>query len=81
MTISTRPAMMTGFSKTAHTFALPSTQIGEIVLLGRYGAYFQYYRVVSIDRDRAEALLEAVSPRSQPNDDGTFSTVYEVCNG
>lgn len=66
------------FAHRTTTFALPSTQIGEIVLLGRYGAYFQHYRVISIDRERAEAELEAVTPHSRPNGDGTFSTVYEV---
>ena len=48
------------------------------MLLGRYGAYYQHYRVISIDRERAEAELEAVTPHSRPNGDGTFSTVYEV---
>lgn len=60
-------------------FACPDNFVGEILLLGRYGgAYTQHYRITSIDRNRCQAYLEAVTPRSVPNGDGTFSTRYDL---
>lgn len=60
--------------------ASAGVEIGDILLLGRFGgAYCNHYRVVEkVDGDVVLAPVVAVSIK---NDDGTFSTVWEVARG
>lgn len=61
-----------------HQKVNPDVQVGDTLLLGRFGgAYCNHYRVAAKTTDE-DAVLVHVEPVSRKNDDGTFSTVWQL---
>lgn len=59
--------------------AAPDVQVGDILLIGRFGgAYCNHWRVERKLDTEGKVDLVRVEPRSIKNADGTFSSVWEV---
>lgn len=62
---------------TIRQIAHADAQIGDVLLIGRFGgAYCDHYRVTALDSGYMD--LVRVVARSVKNDDGTFSSVWEI---
>jgi len=65
-----------------HWKATPDVQVGDTLLIGRFGgAICNHYRVAAKATNEGDVVLVRVEPVSRKNDDGTFSTVWQLARG
>ncbi len=65
-----------------HWKATPDVQVGDTLLIGRFGGVIcNHYRVAAKTTAEGDVVLVRVEPVSHKNDDGTFSTDWQLAQG